>query len=238
MHKLTTVAVVAILLSACSPKISETVNTEKRSTASTESFPVDSVLENQYTKSDDVTLSKTDKEFGTISLNFVTKTLPDGEFEGVKVKRMKGSSAMEHVDTGTKITPSETESYFTVKPFKYIGSTATGSYEVSTENVEAPEKAKIGEFAGLYKSTVWKDSTKRTKLAEISATWRLLAASDDTAWLCEQSEKISVDKKTDKEIYDDCVEIDTQGNVLDKKIVIFTKLNGKRVKIPFTSTKS
>ena len=222
MYKVSFLLVATIALNACNAK-----------TVSDAEFPVESVMLAQYQEPSDVILYKPVENGDVFTMQTINTPLSDTTFDGVAVKRTKSAIILKQ--NGKVLDSSESLLYFQVSPLKYIGSTSNDEYETASGETSLPKTAKIGDSGKIHKSNSWRDDSKKTPISDTVVSWTLIAANDNTAWLCEDIEiyYLAEDKPDAKGSA--CVEINPKGEMLNHKVSVSNVVDGEVREIVFVS---
>lgn len=190
----------AVAVSACSSK---PVNTDP--------FPIDAAT------AADVTLYA-EVNGVTLTMQNISTPKPDTQFENQAVNAVELRSILKQ--DGVVMSDTTGISYFQIAPFKYLAHVEADEYEVVVKQTQLPQTAMIGESGQINKSVTYADDSKAVTVGDSIRSWSLSAANDDSAWLCEALEVYYLAADTNEVRGQFCSEIDTQGAILDYKVII------------------
>lgn len=196
----------SLALSACTTAMNTGITSNNSNQTVTE-FPVETAMNNIYTKTCSEDLStvmyglKMAKEFTVMPKG--TTVFNNQQVQSAEVVRL---SKVE----GQIIDKSVGVNYFTLNPLVFHGFTKdSGEYSIATQSVTIPKVATVGDSNQFVTERIYSDSSKNIPVNFYNLTWSLSRASANTAWLC-----------IDIDIYEnssECYQINGSGNILQSK---------------------
>ena len=170
----------SLALSACTTAMNTGITSNNSNQTVTE-FPVETAMNNIYTKTRSEDLStvmyglKMAKEFtvmpkGTTVFN--NQQVQSAEV--VTVSKVEGQVVDKSVGVN----------YFTLNPLVFHGFTKdSGEYSIATQSATIPKVASVGDSSTYLTENVYSDSSKSQQVEKFTQSWSLTQATKDTAWL-------------------------------------------------------
>ncbi|MGO2213821.1 hypothetical protein ACTXJ2_12255 [Psychrobacter alimentarius] len=215
MKNLSLLIVAILSLSACTTAMSTGI-TSNNSNQTVIEFPVETAMNNIYTKTRSEDLStvmyglKMAKEFtvmpkGTAVFN--NQQVQSAEV--VTVSKVEGQVVDKSVGVN----------YFTLDPLVFHGFTKdSGEYSIATQSAAIPKVASVGDSSTYLTENVYSDSSKSQQVEKFTQAWSLTQATRDTAWLrITSSENLLVGSEPDGTV-DQYYRINSKGDLLNSEL--------------------
>lgn len=205
----------SLALSACTTAMNTGITSNNSNQTVTE-FPVETAMNNIYTKTRSEDLStvmyglKMAKEFtvmpkGTTVFN--NQQVQSAEV--VTVSKVEGQVVDKSVGVN----------YFTLNPLVFHGFTKdSGEYSIATQSATIPKVASVGDSSTYLTENVYSDSSKSQQVEKFTQSWSLTQATKDTAWLrITSSENLLVGSEPDGTV-DEYYRINSKGDLLNSEL--------------------
>ena len=205
----------SLALSACTTAMNTGITSNNSNQTVTE-FPVETAMNNIYTKTRSEDLStvmyglKMAKEFtvmpkGTTVFN--NQQVQSAEV--VTVSKVEGQVVDKSVGVN----------YFTLNPLVFHGFTKdSGEYSIATQSATIPKVASVGDSSTYLTENVYSDSSKSQQVEKFTQSWSLTQATKDTAWLrITSSENLLVGSEPDGTV-DQYYRINSKGDLLNSEL--------------------
>lgn len=205
----------SLALSACTTAINTGITSNNSNQTVTE-FPVETAMNNIYTKTRSEDLStimyglKMAKEFtvmpkGTTVFN--NQQVQSAEV--VTVSKVEGQVVDKSVGVN----------YFTLNPLVFHGFTKdSGEYSIATQSATIPKVASVGDSSTYLTENVYSDSSKSQQVEKFTQAWSLTQATRNTAWLrITSSENMLVGSEPDGTV-DQYYRINSKGDLLNSEL--------------------
>ena len=205
----------SLALSACTTAMNTGITSNNSNQTVTE-FPVQTAMNNIYTKTRSEDLStvmyglKMAKEFtvmpkGTTVFN--NQQVQSAEV--VTVSKVEGQVVDKSVGVN----------YFTLNPLVFHGFTKdSGEYSIATQSATIPKVASVGDSSTYLTENVYSDSSKSQQVEKFTQSWSLTQATKDTAWLrITSSENLLVGSEPDGTV-DEYYRINSKGDLLNSEL--------------------
>lgn len=205
----------SLALSACTTAMNTGITSNNSNQTVTE-FPVETAMNNIYTKTRSEDLStvmyglKMAKEFtvmpkGTTIFN--NQQVQSAEV--VTVSKVEGQVVDKSVGVN----------YFTLNPLVFHGFTKdSGEYSIATQSATIPKVASVGDSSTYLTENVYSDSSKSQQVEKFTQSWSLTQATKDTAWLrITSSENLLVGSEPDGTV-DEYYRINSKGDLLNSEL--------------------
>ena len=205
----------SLALSACTTAMNTGITSNNSNQTVTE-FPVETAMNNIYTKTRSEDLStvmyglKMAKEFtvmpkGTTVFN--NQQVQSAEV--VTVSKVEGQVVDKSVGVN----------YFTLNPLVFHGFTKdSGEYSIATQSATIPKVASVGDSSTYLTENVYSDSSKSQQVEKFTQSWSLTQATKDTAWLrITSSENLLVGSEPDGTV-DEYNRINSKGDLLNSEL--------------------
>ena len=205
----------SLALSACTTAMNTGITSNNSNQTVTE-FPVETAMNNIYTKTRSEDLStvmyglKMAKEFtvmpkGTTVFNNQQVQCA----EVVTVSKVEGQVVDKSVGVN----------YFTLNPLVFHGFTKdSGEYSIATQSATIPKVASVGDSSTYLTENVYSDSSKSQQVEKFTQSWSLTQATKDTAWLrITSSENLLVGSEPDGTV-DEYYRINSKGDLLNSEL--------------------
>lgn len=222
----------SLALSACTTAMNTGIKSNSSNQTVTE-FPVETAMNNIYTKTRSEKLStvvydlKMAKEFtvtpkGTTLFN--NQQVQSAEV--VMLSKVEGQIVDKSVGVN----------YFTLNPLVFHGFTEdSGEYSIATQRATIPKVASVGDSSTYLTENVYSDSSKGQQVEKFTQLWSLTQATKDTAWLrITSSENLLVGSEPDGTV-DQYYRINNKGDLLNSELnFTYTTQEGLEI-IPYIS---
>lgn len=205
----------SLALSACTTAMNTGITSNNSNQTVTE-FPVETAMNNIYTKTRSEDLStvmyglKMAKEFtvmpkGTTVFN--NQQVQSAEV--VTVSKVEGQVVDKSVGVN----------YFTLNPLVFHGFTKdSGEYSIATQSATIPKVASVGDSSTYLTENVYSASSKSQQVEKFTQSWSLTQATKDTAWLrITSSENLLVGSEPDGTV-DQYYRINSKGDLLNSEL--------------------
>lgn len=205
----------SLALSACTTAINTEITSNNSSQTVTE-FPVETAMNNIYTKTRSEDLStvmyglKMAKEFTVMPKGTTVFNNQQVQSAGVvTVSKVEGQVVDKSVGVN----------YFTLNPLVFHGFTKdSGEYSIATQSAAIPKVASVGDSSTYLTENVYSDSSKSQQVEKFTQAWSLTQATRDTAWLrITSSENLLVGSEPDGTV-DQYYRINSKGDLLNSEL--------------------
>lgn len=205
----------SLALSACTTAINTEITSNNSSQTVTE-FPVETAMNNIYTKTRSEDLStvmyglKMAKEFTVMPKGTTVFNNQQVQSAGVvTVSKVEGQVVDKSVGVN----------YFTLNPLVFHGFTKdSGEYSIAIQSATIPKVASVGDSSTYLTENVYSDSSKSQQVEKFTQAWSLTQATRDTAWLrITSSENLLVGSEPDGTV-DQYYRINSKGDLLNSEL--------------------
>ncbi len=205
----------SLALSACTTAMNTGITSNNSNQTVTE-FPVETAMNNIYTKTRSEDLSTV--MYGLKMIAEFTVT-PKGttvfnnqqvhSAEVVTVSKVEGQVVDKSVGVN----------YFTLNPLVFHGFTKdSGEYSIATQSATIPKVASVGDSSTYLTENVYSDSSKSQQVEKFTQSWSLTQATKNTAWLrITSSENLLVGSEPDGTV-DQYYRINSKGDLLNSEL--------------------